>query len=260
MKKTRLTAGILALFGGFFGLHKFYLKEAGAGFFYIFLFFMTSGIFKFPVSFLLGLFDALRIFSMSDEQFDRKYNKGRVSRRSNVERRRKTQMQKDVELERKRYQYNKSATKRENPFKKSGIRKLKEFELDGAIHDLNKALEIAKNDADIHYELAKAYSLSENKENAFYHLDLAVAYGFNKTDNFANDDELAFLRIQKEYEDFKNNNFRIDPLKNKTKISEADLQNNDLLLSQLNKLAELRKKGLLSEKEFIREKEKLLTK
>ena len=70
-------------------------------------------------------------------------------------------------------------------------------------------------------------------------------------------DDFAFLRIQEDFEAFKEAGFKQEKAKS-LEPPKDDLLQDDLLLSQLNKLKNLREKGLLSEKEFLYEKEKLL--
>ncbi len=62
-----VTAGVLALFLGVVGAHRFYLGQAGIG--VISLVFAPTGL---PA--LLGLFDGVRILSMTQEEFDSLYN------------------------------------------------------------------------------------------------------------------------------------------------------------------------------------------
>ena len=121
--KSKTTAAFLALFGGIFGIHKFYLSDPGGGVFFLFLFFMTSKFF--PVSMFLGVFDAFRLFSMTQEQFDNKYNRAAVRRGrrggrkeplSQRERRRAAESAKP-----------KRRKVRSNPYKTSGIKKIQNY-------------------------------------------------------------------------------------------------------------------------------------
>ena len=66
--KNKNTAGILALIFGWFGAHRFYLGQTGLGVMYILLNFI------FFIPFLLGLIDAISFFTMSEEEFDFRYN------------------------------------------------------------------------------------------------------------------------------------------------------------------------------------------
>jgi len=77
--KNRTTAALIALFLGSFGAHKFYLKDSGAGIFYMILF-MVGASMRLPISAFLGFVDAFVLFTMSDERFDAKYNKQYDSR------------------------------------------------------------------------------------------------------------------------------------------------------------------------------------
>jgi TM2 domain-containing membrane protein YozV/predicted RNA-binding Zn-ribbon protein involved in translation (DUF1610 family) len=65
-QKNRTTAGILAIFLGGLGIHKFYLDEAGLGILYL-LFCWTF------IPALVGLVEGVVYLSMSDERFARKY-------------------------------------------------------------------------------------------------------------------------------------------------------------------------------------------
>lgn len=64
-KKDKLTTGLLALFLGCFGIHKFYLESWGWGIVY----FLIG-----PISFILGVIEGLIFLTMDKETFDRKYN------------------------------------------------------------------------------------------------------------------------------------------------------------------------------------------
>lgn len=65
-KKNKVVAGVLGIFLGGFGIHKFYLNEPGLGILYI-LFCWTF------IPAFVGLIEGLIYLSTSDEQFARKY-------------------------------------------------------------------------------------------------------------------------------------------------------------------------------------------
>ena len=251
--KSKAIAILLAVFGGSVGLHRFYLGESGAGIFYIMLLIFT-GAMRMPVTGILGIFDAFRLLMMSPRQFDRRYNSGREE---GLQRRRTTgRTQKDLYTERKR-QSTQKGIKRVNPYKNTGVNKYKEYDIEGAIADFEKGLQIEPNDVSLHFNLACGYSMQEEKDKALHHLNMAIRNGYRDLDKIKTHDDLAFLRVQPEYEKFEANGYRMD---GKVNVKEKNLLEDDLLLSQLNKLAELRNKGLLSEVEFAREKSKLLRK
>jgi len=160
---------------------------------------------------------------------------------------------------------------RANPYKNSGIKKYKDFDLDDAIADFKKGLEISPNDVALHFNISCAYSLTEKKSLAYHHLSKAVTLGLKDVERILSHDDLAFVRIQPEFETFRSGGFRVNPFA--SPVQEEPLQPvqqevhasmpeekemDDTLLAQLNKLSELRKKGILSEDEFIFERKKVL--
>jgi len=172
--KNKYVAAFLAFAGGIIGLHKFYLRDTGAGIFYVFLMIMTAEVF--PVSMVLGFIDAMRYLMMAPEEFDRKFNK-RYKRTSKIDRRKRRQRETFEERRpqprtRERSRSTAGAKRRpkptprvrNNPFKKSGLKKYKEYEIEEAIEDFKKGLKIQPNDVALHFNLACAYSLMENKE------------------------------------------------------------------------------------------------
>ncbi|MEO1513956.1 MAG: SHOCT domain-containing protein [Bacteroidota bacterium] len=146
--------------------------------------------------------------------------------------------------------------KRNNPFKASGISKFKDYDYGGAIEDFKKALEIDGEDIAVHFNIACAYSLTEDKDKSFYHLSQAVQHGFKDFDKIRTHDALAYLRIQDEFEEFERNNFQWK--RSASSVVDKNVSENDNLLEQLKQLAELREKGLLTEEEFLMQKKRLL--
>jgi TM2 domain-containing membrane protein YozV len=253
--KSRIIAGLLALILGVFGIHRFYLRDIGGGIFYIILFIITNS-FWFPVTGILGLIEAIRLFNMSNQEFDEKYNKNYLEFQEIPGRRAENyRNRRDHRVPQKRDTSFRIFPKK-NPFKKSALEKYNNYDFKGAISDYTKALDISPDDPEIHFQIARAYSLTENKELAFRHLDTAVQYGLKDAAKIGTDEDLAFIRIQPEYDSFKANNFRltlkaIGPEK-------KDLLTEDLLLSQIKKLNELREKGVISQEEFTIERKKIM--
>ncbi|MEM9821176.1 MAG: SHOCT domain-containing protein [Bacteroidota bacterium] len=144
-----------------------------------------------------------------------------------------------------------------NPFKKSGLAKYRDYDYEGAIEEFNKGLQINAQDVAIHFNLACAYSLTEQVDQSYEHLSLAVKYGFTDFEKIKTHDALAFLRIQDEFEAFVKQGYKW-PMDGKTASSKNQIKENDDLLEQLNKLGELKERGLLTEEEFQLQKKRLL--
>ena len=68
--KTKVTATMLAFFLGGFGVHKFYLGEPGG----IWRILLTCSIIGAPVSGVWALVDFVRLLTMDDAEFNRRYN------------------------------------------------------------------------------------------------------------------------------------------------------------------------------------------
>lgn len=271
--RSRVTAGILSMFLGSFGVQKFYLRQNGVGILMI-LALIFTGMGAMPFLFIWGIIEGALLLKMTDQEFDRKYNRyaSRNRRDDYLEQRRERQIQKgrgkvgrrgNVQ-ERRTIPSGRKAIAKANPFKTSGIKKYKDYDLEGAIEDFSRGLDINQNDVALHFNIACAYSMTEEKDKAYYHLSKAVALGFKDFELINSKDDLAFVRIQPEFEEFKNNGYKLGARSASTTSPRSQQKDEDLvitddvLLSQLNKLAELRKKGLLSQEEFNLERKKLL--
>lgn len=289
--KDKNIASLLAFFFGIFGVHRFYLGQTGLGILYLFFFWTL-------IPALIGLIDSIIFLSMDSDDFDMKYNRKKLfpnHRRydtdfSRAEHREYRAEQRELRHERRIQRRQKvrqtpppqrkpiaknTPSRKNNPYKFSGIQKYKEFEYEGAIEDFKKALSVQPTDIAIHFNLACAYSLSEEKENAFFHLGKAVEFGFADFKKIQEHDALAFLRIQDEFDVFKKNGYRLNvppppelppnvPQPTKEELStnaepKEDLLNqNSVLLDQIKRLGDLREKGLLTNEEFEAQKRKLL--
>ncbi len=264
MKNKNATA-IMAFLGGFFGLHRFYLGQVGLGILYAV--FMFTGL-----SFILGILDGIIFLTMDQEVYDAKYNRRRnyeryrrsrrrtdferpARRSSRMERSEPTRRQRQAPFPPKRRAAKRRAPIKNNPFKQAGIKKFKNFEIESAIEDFQQALKIDPSDLTIHFNLACAYSQIEKADLAYQHLGQAVQMGFNDFNRIDTHDALAYVRIQPQWEEFKANGYT---LRKKLDAPKENLLDNDLLLQQLQKLNELKEKGLITEKEFLEQKTKLI--
>jgi len=233
MKDKTLT-GLLAIFLGWAGIHRFYLGQVKLGIFYVISMFVG-------VSLILGLIDAVVFLTMDQEDFDDKYNSKeahyeRTSRRraSGKDRRRQSDRRRPSERRRSSSAPRRQtpvATRKKNPFKLSGIQKYKDYDFEGAIADFKKAIAIDSK-------------------------------GFVDFDKIKEHDALAYLRIQDSFEAFVKNGYCLDhPAKEvpatEPVVTEEPSISTDLL-EQIKKLGELREKGFLTEEEFTAQKRRLL--
>ena len=252
--RSRTLASLLALFGGFFGLHYFYLGKTGLGIMSVVLMFTLFLSWVPPV---LGIVNFFILLGMSDEEFDKRYNREqwRDKKRQryqgeNFEDPRQAETLRRNEEARRRMNptpvrdkpkevYQRPATSQKEPLKESGLKKYREFDYDGAIEDFGKALAIDNKDIAVHWNLCCLYSLTEQKELAFYHLQKSIELGFKDYDKIKTHEALAHLRVQPEFDEFSRSGFKM-----------TDMMEHSDILQQLKKLAEQREKGLLSQKEF----------
>ncbi len=154
--------------------------------------------------------------------------------------------------------------------REKGVQHFREYEYEEAITAFRRALELNPRDVASHFNIACAYSVEEEADRAFYHLDRAVALGFDDFTRIRTHDSLAYLRVQRAYPTFAEHQFRLasappTPLKNTDDplvASDTPLDTtspvHDELLEQLQRLAALREKGLLTELEFSTQKRRLL--
>ncbi len=262
--KNKMTAALLSLFLGVFGVQFFYTNRTGLGIFMV----MLSTVAKVPqLAVFIGFIGFIQFLAMSNEEFDKKYNfkkwrKGEEERRAAEDQRRREQESYDrdrrtQEVNRSREtqenrearermkpvvqypQKNQSSAMQKEALKQSGLKKYKEYDYSGAIEDFGKALAADPKDVAVHWNLTCLYSLTEQKELAFYHLQKAVELGFIDFEKVKTHEALSFLRVQDEFDAFSRSGFKMS----------TDMEHSDIL-QQLKDLSMRREKGLLTEKEF----------
>ena len=277
-KKSKNLTAVLALCFGYIGVHRFYLGQRGNGIIYFCLFFVGIGFF-------LGIIDFLSFLFMDTETFDRRYNNSyeeqdfnrgqyrRFTRESGARRREPREPGRPIRKHRS------APIQRANPNNtrmkaliQTGKSHYDNFDYFEAIAQWEKALEMSPTHVAVHFNLACAYSLTEQADEGFYHLTQAVQNGFKDFDKLKEKDALAFLRIQPAYEEFERNKFQKSqgtapdipsaatepaPIPAKKEKPTSILSQPDLL-QQLKDLGELRDRGLLTDEEFLLEKKKLL--
>ena len=218
--KKKWIAVLLALFAGSFGAHRFYLRQAELGIAYIAIWIWVGKFFGFPISTLIGWYDAYRYMIMDQNEFDRKYNayffRDRYGNRREMPRNQQTRrgqyilMDEDAQTtsQNKKTYFELNKRKKESEsFKQSGIKKFKDYDIKGAIEDFNKAVELDAEDKALHFNLACAYSISEEASKSFYHLNQARLLGFSDWNKVLTHESLAYIRVLKEFDAWKNNQF-----------------------------------------------------
>ena len=269
--KNKIVTAILAFPFGMLGTHRFYLGQRFLGALYLAFFIITVMITAdehapvFLLSFLLPFLDAILFYAMPKAEFDRKYNKlaGRSTR--------------NTTRAYSRSSYDFDRPKQANGFhelKSEGIDKFRNYDYEGAIEDFLDALEIRPSNPALHFNLACCYSILEDDDRAYYHLEEAIKCGFNDKDKIHTHDALAFLRSSSQFDEFVNNGYRFDRKRYEEESKapapspELELPNHskeqmsteeaDELLQQIVKLGELREKGILTEKEYLAQKKRIL--
>ena len=267
--KSKIAAGLLALFVGVFGVHRFYLGQVGKGILY-------AVFCWFPLTWLIAFIDGIVILTMNDEDFNIKYNPEMYRGRShdvniNINThsgRTSMNTSRDSVYEQQRPQRNrthsetpKTTSSKSNPYKTQGTQLYRDFDFQGAIVAYLKSLQIQAHDPQINFNLACLYSLEENAQASFMHLQKAVEQGYANYDKIRTHDHLAFLRTQPEFEAFVRNGYTFarqqapKPLAAETpKVMELT----DDVIAKLERLALLKDKGILTEDEFQMQKMKLL--
>jgi len=253
--RNKQTAAILGLILGVFGVHRFYLGQTFLGIVYCF-FFWTG------ISAVLGLIDAVLLAVMDQQLFDAKYNREFLGNKQDSWKQRDFDYSQSKRQREGKKNYEIPVPKNqpyrmENPAKQSGIVKYKDYDFKGAIEDFKKGLHVDPKDTAIHFNIACAYSITEQAQEAFYHLNKAVELGFADFDKIGTHDALAFARIQPEWDSFVENGYKSIIESKETPAIEASVQSPDLL-EQLHRLGELKERGLLDQFEFEAQKKKIL--
>lgn len=85
--KNKIVAGLLALFLGTLGIHKFYLNETKPGVIYLVCYlvglltcWLIVGLIPMLVISILALIDAIKLFVMDNRVFDNRYNQNYFDR------------------------------------------------------------------------------------------------------------------------------------------------------------------------------------
>lgn len=272
------------------GLHRFYLGQIGLGILYIFIFPLAAVIGVIDAIVFLSMdqesFDrkynreqlataggsvnqSSRQQSLSPPRNDRERRyRQRVEERNMRQRNRQQTRTQQVNRSPGRQAPVTRAPETGAAERSAGLRYFKDFEYDRAIIAFQRALEKNPRDVASHFNIACSYSCEEEADKAFYHLDRAIALGFSDFERIRAHDSLAFLRVQPGYVEFENNGYRLAPDRSAEEtVLENPIREEEMvelpeisedLLEQLQRLATLREKGLLTENEFVAQKKRLL--
>lgn len=246
-RKKKWVASLLALFFGIFGAHRFYLEQRNYGVLYLAMFILGALILDIgqlvAIPAILGFIDFISFVSMSRDTFDEKFNQEIIQAEEALHRKREEEAHDPKRLLHQQFdQYMQAAQK-----------EYSNYDYDGAIAQLLRAIEIKYDDPEAHYLLARCYSVNEKVEKALSHLDVAVAFGLqNPEERIKNEGDLAYLRIRPEFEDFTSNGYRLPrelPPPKPEWIDPDDKDEPDLL-EQLNRLQKQWKEGELTDEEY----------
>lgn len=132
------------------------------------------------------------------------------------------------------------------------------FDYQGAAELYEDALDMDLSDGDSRVLAARCYSLLEDAESAYRHLRRAVLLKANNLDIISKDEGFAWLRMREDYTRRRRAGYGpVEPLVG-TNTPPSLPPRQDNILERLEKLGELKERGLLDDDEFIREKKRLL--
>lgn len=261
--KDKTTAGLLALFLGGAGIHRFYLNQAGLGIVYIILSLITCGVF----AAIVHIIDALIFFFMDERNFDLKYNPEKrevhVHVHSYPEGQKPTQEQIEKSIKKTATAPKPQPTKNKvanNPHKTTGIAKFKQYDFKGAKNSFKKALTIQYDDIATHFNLACCYSMEEDIDKSLFHLSKSVELGFKDFDRIHKHDSLAFLRAHDEFIEFSDNGYQWKTIAENTKelpSPETDILHTETeeVIDELDLNAPTKEKIILTEQVIPNEHE-----
>ena len=212
-------------------------------------------------SVIIGAVNFLILLTMSDNDFDKRYNKeawAEARRKKgydvppkNAEARTRMNPTPPQYRQEPRTQFSKTPppgmqkngktadlTTKEG-YKAQALTHYRQFDYEAAILAFNQALAIDLHDKAVHWNLACCYSLTEQKELAYFHLQRAVEEGFRDYDKIKEHDALAYLRIQPDFETFARNGFKM-----------PESMDYSHILVELKALSDKRAQGQVSEREF----------
>jgi tetratricopeptide (TPR) repeat protein len=263
--KNKNVAGLLALMLGFFGLHRFYLGQRLLGGLYFLIglgsIFITAeeGAPLVLLPAVLALIDSVLFFAMPQPDFDEKYNADKAAPFPEAYYRPHSPWQ--------RYRHLDQRADNFQALKKSGIRCFRAGRYEEAAEIFEQALFEAPNQAGMHYNLAVTYAVLGDEKRAFYYLERAVELGFDHYDKIHEHDALAKLRSSPQFQAFVDNGYRrpSPALPDAERTALPELPGSEQAageqpdpLAQILELGKLWDRGILTEEEFAKQKQRIL--
>ena len=253
-RKKKWVAALLALCFGIFGAHRFYLEQRNLGILHLAFFFLAAFIIPgldklLGIPAIIGFIDFVAFLSMPKATFDAKYNKIAIEKEQAEVRRQETEASHPKRILQDQFEQ----------YREKAIAEYQDYDYEGAIEYLLKAIEIKYDDPEAHFLLACCYSVSEKPEKAMSHLDVAVAFGLKDPERIRTNDDLSYLRIQPSFEAFFQNGYRLAKELPPASTEWLDPDDSDQpdLLEQLAQLQKQWQAGQLSDKEYQLRQEEL---
>lgn len=268
-------AGVFAILLGLFGVHRFYVGQRlrGAlqfGAFWFFVFVVNTATYNPKLEVFAGIMIATLVLlpfltgviwlAMPEEKWRAKYDKDNATARTQV----------PGEVGR--------AVPDARQLKSEGIRYYKTGDYDLAIEAFQEAAGADPTDAGTQFNLACSFAQLGQYPQALRHLEWSLTFGLPKPGRIERHPALAKLREHSSYQRFRANNFRqldfqelVNPARTEAATSapvpdapadEAPTpETGDVpgdLLDQFARLRELHDAGVLTQREYQEQKEKLM--
>lgn len=227
-------AGILALFFGYTGAHKFYTGDFKNGFFRAIAFYLAY-VFGWKlvifILFIMGVTEGIKLLKSTKQP--------------------KSYSSNDSYLGKKRILESKQNSEQGNLYLGEGIAAYKQYDYQQAKEYFEKAYALIPFDNRVNFNLACTYSMLEEIEKSIFHLDQAVSLGYADHSNITKHDGLAFIRTTPEYTEWRNATIVED------RITEMDDDKADLL-EQLRILREAKENGIIDSEDYEKKRIDLL--
>jgi TM2 domain-containing membrane protein YozV len=289
--RSRNVAIFLSLFLGWVGIQKYYIGSVFMG--------VLCSIFAFTsIPFFLGLLDVVRFALMTDDEFDAKYNTGPypvhrtkygtiVFKKDEKPGNQSFRPFRDTvpsytKPDWSRPEVSKGVSLSSNSNYRKGNELFEKYSIKEALIAYRAALKESPNEAEIYFKMACCNAILEQKKALFGNVQMAIRCGFSDWNQIRTNDELAYFRIQPEYDKINESNFtiwpevaeeesdyidvstKVLPPKNEDESKNVEINegepelSTDEILVQLKELGDLHQKGVLSDTEFNMQRRKLL--